>query len=141
MKNKTVTYKEYFNVDLIRKVQNCTNIPGKNEKNIDYTELMENYLKTNGNIVYTQNSGFGRFYSSIGLQFFQKDIRKYLSNGFYTDIDIVNCHPVILEQLFEMNSIETPEFLVEYNGNRNLTIDKYGLNDKLTATVENKNSN
>lgn len=44
--------------------------------------------------------GYGRYYSSIGgLETVEKECRGTLCREFYHDIDIVNCHPVLLEQL------------------------------------------
>ena len=35
---------------------------------------------------------------------FQKDVRKYISGEYYDDLDFVNCHPVILNQLLKKNN-------------------------------------
>ena len=44
--------------------------------------------------------GYGRYYSTIGgLETVEKECRGTLCREFYHDIDIVNCHPVLLEQL------------------------------------------
>jgi hypothetical protein len=46
--------------------------------------------------------GYGRFYSepySGSLETLAKEIRGTLCKGLYTDIDIVNCHPVLLCQM------------------------------------------
>jgi P4 family phage/plasmid primase-like protien len=117
---------EKVNQDLINNVINCSNIPDENNIQV----ILRNYT---GKVTYSQIKNFGRYYAKGGLslQSFQKDIRKYLSNGNYVDIDIVNCHPVILEQLFVKYSLEVPEFLSEYNLNREQTIKKYNLQDKL----------
>jgi hypothetical protein len=120
-----IILKEYFNEDLVVNVMNCSNLP-----DVSYKMIMKNYLDCKGKVKYKQNCKFGRFYGT-GLQSFKKDIRKYLSNGVYTDIDIVNCHPVILEQLFEKYDISVPEFLVDYNIDRKGIIEKYDLVDKL----------
>ena len=43
--------------------------------------------------------GFGRLYGKKGsLEMIEKDCRGTLCNEFYYDIDIVNCHPVLLVQ-------------------------------------------
>ena len=39
---------------------------------------------------------FGRLFDSSGLQGMQKDIRGVLCDGNVLDLDIVNCHPMIL---------------------------------------------
>ena len=66
-----------------------------------------------------------------GLQGFPREIRKYLSNEFYVDLDIVNCHPVIIENVLRNCGIAIPKFLIEYNTDRSITIKKYKLKDKL----------
>lgn len=43
--------------------------------------------------------GYGRYYSCMGgLETVEKEARGTLCRDYYHDIDIVNCHPVILEQ-------------------------------------------
>jgi len=123
---------EIINQNLINNVINCNNIPGDDTGNIQ--TLLKKYT---GKVVYSQIFNFGRYYAKDGLslQNFQKDIRKYLSNGNYIDLDIVNCHPVILEQLFVRYSIQVPKFLIEYNNDRNETITRYKLKDKLTFLI------
>jgi len=44
-------------------------------------------------------------------------VRKVLTHDNYTDIDIVNCHPVLLSQLFKKHNLECP-YLEEYIENR-----------------------
>jgi hypothetical protein len=44
--------------------------------------------------------GFGRYYGTMGsLETLQRDIRATLCAEYYTDIDIVNCHPTLLVQM------------------------------------------
>lgn len=119
---------EIVSHELLQNVILCNNIPGDDDKNIQ--TLLKNY---DGKVTYNQIKNFGRYYAkgALSLQSFQKNIRKYLSNGIYVDIDIVNCHPVILEQLFIKYNLNVPGFLLEYNKNRDETIKKYKLQDKL----------
>ena len=46
---------------------------------------------------------FGRTYcyKGVGLQYLRQEIRHTLANGICTDIDIVNCHPVLLLQILQ----------------------------------------
>ena len=63
--------------------------------------------------------GFGRFYGSKGsLETLEKECRGTLCNEFYYDLDIVNCHPVLLVQFasFKYNK-DLPE-LIYYVNNR-----------------------
>ena len=60
--------------------------------------------KTNGNKLKTNyNYGrsirkfqIGRLYSDIGLQGIERNVRALLAQNNYFDLDIVNCHPVLL---------------------------------------------
>lgn len=119
---------EIVDEELVKNVILCNNIPGDDDKNIQ--TLLKSY---NGKVTYNQIKNFGRYYAkgALSLQSFQRDIRKYLSNGNYVDIDIVNCHPVLLEQLFIKYNLDIPGFLLEYNNNREKTIKKYKLSCKL----------
>ena len=62
----------------------------------------------------------GRLYPKRGassVQGLKRDVRKALTHDNYTDIDIVNCHPVLLSQLFKRHNLECP-YLDEYIENR-----------------------
>ena len=65
-------------------------------------------------------SHVGRLYPKRGassVQGLKRDVRKALTHDSYTDIDIVNCHPVLLSQLFKRHNLECP-CLDEYIANR-----------------------
>ena len=86
-------------------------------------------------IEYTQKLN-GRFNSNT-IQKFSRDIRSFLltdSEGqpMYTDVDIRNCHPVILEHLFKKHVASVPTFLTKYNNDREGTIKEFKLKDKMT---------
>ena len=62
----------------------------------------------------------GRLYPKRGassVQGLKRDVRKALTHDNYTDIDIVNCHPVLLSQLFKKHNLECPR-LDEYIAHR-----------------------
>jgi hypothetical protein len=59
----------------------------------------------------------GRLYDGYSIQSISRDIRGYLCNGNTTDIDCVNCHPVILEYLCKKYNISCA-YLSEYNNDR-----------------------
>ena len=79
---------------------------------------------------YHQSGGrnFGRFFANGGtsLQTICKEIRHTISSEFYTDLDMVNAHPVILKSMCEKNSIECSK-LNEYINKRE---------DKLNELIE-----
>ena len=124
---------EIVNKEKLRKVLLCDNIPIDNE--LDENDInWRNNFKTllqryTGKIKYYRKYEFGR-YQGDGLQKCPRDIRKYLADGNYIDVDIENCHPVILEQLFIKNGINPPEFLSKYNSDRESSIKTFKLKDK-----------
>jgi len=73
--------------------------------------------------------GYGRYYSTVGgLETVEKECRGTLCRDFYHDIDIVNCHPIILEQ-FARNRYakELPE-LTYYNTHREEVLARISAN-------------
>jgi hypothetical protein len=71
-------------------------------------------------VVYKSSKlGAGRVYAqkSLSLGSIRRELRHTLARDTYTDIDMENCHPVILEQLCRMNNIEC-ENLTKYVTNR-----------------------
>jgi len=79
-------------------------------------------------VKYTKRMGMGRRYAekSLSLQMFCWKIRQTLVHDTHTDIDIKNCHPVILSQYCQKNNILCPN-LDDYIKNRNA---------KLTSIME-----
>ena len=68
-------------------------------------------LKNNGECIryYTHapNKNYGRIYPvNGGISLLSRNIRGSLLNGISTDIDCVNCHPVILLKICQDNNIE-----------------------------------
>ena len=49
---------------------------------------------------------YGRVYCDYSVTTFKKIVRNTLCKDIYHDIDIVNCHPVLLSQLCELNGIK-----------------------------------
>ena len=139
--NQIILY-EKVNQQKLNQVLHCDNIPfdSTNDDLKWFKQFKSNLLKYNHikdekngkkKIIYKQINSFGRYYSSNGYQGFQKEVRKYLSNEYYDDADIENCHPVILEQLLIKNNINPSEDLKSYNSDRDKFIKEYNLNSKL----------
>ena len=136
----TITLYEELDIERLNQVLNCDNIPfDETSDEIDWFNripkvlLMYSKMKRTSRgvkITYDQINKHGRHYTTIGAQFFQRDIRKYIMR--YKDFDISNCHPVIVEWLFTHYGI-TDRFLLQYNLNRQDMIDKHCLKDKLTV--------
>ena len=63
--------------------------------------------------------GYGRLFGTLGsLEQFERSIRGSLCAEFYTDIDIVNCHCVLIPQLAKRTLDMDMPFLEQYNGVR-----------------------
>lgn len=92
----------------------------------DPFEMAERYLNNsiNGkvNVCYSQKKGYGRFFANKGLslQSLCKKIRHTIARDYYVDLDIVNCHPVLLQYLCKKHGFAHAQ-LTEYIKNR----DKY----------------
>jgi hypothetical protein len=103
--------------------------------NAIYNNKKKKDLETKQTIVYKLSRskigqlGYGRYYSNVGgLETIEKECRGTLCREFYHDIDIVNCHPVILEQ-FARNRYgkELPE-ITYYNTHREEVLAKISAN-------------
>ena len=71
-------------------------------------DLLKKYLyksRNNKISVYYKQKNKGRYYADkqLSLQMIPSVIRKTISNNFYIDIDISNCHPVILSNICKKN--------------------------------------
>mgnify|MGYP001571527123 CR=1 FL=1 len=135
----TIQLTELINKEKLLNVINCNNIPC-NDTDDDpewilktqpkilkklYKSIQDNEKQT----LYTQKNEFGRYTTNNGIQRIQKTVRSYICGEYYTDIDFVNCHPVIIEHLFRKHKIYD-EFITNYNNNRKRTIKKYNFTNK-----------
>jgi hypothetical protein len=79
------------------------------------------------NYKYSSN-GVGRMYAekSLSLQNFKKNIRHTLAHDLYWDIDMINAHPNILEQLCKKNGWVC-DALNSYNSNRDAKLQEIML--------------
>jgi hypothetical protein len=94
------------------------------------------HIKCRGEVkriyAYTQTTPLevgGRLYCGNSLQSIPKKIRGFLTRNIATDIDMVNCHPVILHYLCKIHDIHCPE--LEYYVNHRDEILDSGDRDKL----------
>ena len=60
---------------------------------------------------------FGREYSS-GIQRLPREIRGFLTGANYTDVDMANCHLVLLIDLFKKEELPVPDILQNYCDDR-----------------------
>jgi len=135
-----ITLFEKVDRNRLNEVLECGNLPfdgdETSEWKIAFITKLQNYSKKklkNGKIPikYNQPNKWGRYYSNNGYQSFKRDVRKYLNNENDKDIDIVNCHPILLQQIFKKYKIDCGDQLREYNKDRNSFVKKYELTDKL----------
>ena len=68
----------------------------------------------------TAKSGYGRVYAnkSLSLCCVRKEVRHALCRDYYADIDVENCHPVMLQHLCQSNGLACT-YLTNYVNNRN----------------------
>jgi P4 family phage/plasmid primase-like protien len=121
---------EKVNQVKLNNVINCTNIPIQNPDDEYWAHNLQEMLrKYTGSVEYHRKT-HGRYFSS-GLQTCQRDVRKYLADDYYIDIDIVNCHPIIIQNLMLKYNINVPEFLLKYNQDRTIVMKDYKIENKL----------
>lgn len=139
---------EKYNPTKLAQVLVCNNLPKRLGKEADpyWRENFKKRLDAYGKlpvsedgkvrVVYSQRGSYGRYYADckkgviITLQGCKGDVRRYISGEFYVDIDIINCHPVLLMQLFEKCGIDCGDTLREYIKDREAFMTKYSLTDK-----------
>ena len=131
---------EKFNADKLAYIVNNEDIfkPQLNTKhflnNYNPFKILNRYLtkSTDGVIQteYLQKGGSGRFVAigGLSLQALPKSVRHTIAGDFYNDIDIVNCHPVLLESLSLKRGINCPA-LTYYNNNREAVINDISKGD------------
>lgn len=76
---------------------------------------------------YNKNKQIGRVYpeKSLSLCSIRREVRHHLSNGHYLDIDMVNAHFKIADELFNKGVLQFP-VLHDYIVNRNMYLDMLG---------------
>ena len=74
----------------------------------------------------------GRLFSGGSLQGLATDFRGFLMSDTTTDIDVKNCHPMILEHLCKDNKIDCPN-LAYYNQNRSDILARLGDGGKIAV--------
>jgi hypothetical protein len=63
-----------------------------------------------------------------------KNIRSFLAKEYYHDLDIENCHPVLITQIAKKNKIDTP-CINEYIDNRNKILNEITVSCNTTKDV------
>ena len=112
---------QLLNSDLLLKdswSQNGITYENERQQLLAYNALYHN--GNNAKVTYKLTScGYGRVYAnkSLSLGSLRKEVRHTLAKDIYVDIDIENCHPMILCQVCSKSGIEC-ESLTEYTTNR-----------------------
>jgi len=126
---------EVVDLQLLNKVINSSNLQTDKYVFLDSCFEYENekafLLKIkqkihNNNLKVTykmSTSGIGRVFAFKGLSLgcMRRAVRHTLSEGHYTDIDMENCHPIILKHLCDVNGINC-ESLTFYCSNRDFCL-------------------
>lgn len=92
-------------------------------------EVKRLYKFTGGNTWGEENEGSGRLFCGNSIQGIQRDIRGLFLNGFTTDIDMVNAHPVILLYICKINNEPCPN-LEYYVNHRDEILSRFETRDK-----------
>ena len=84
-------------------------------------QYLKNMIKAKGEInqlyKHSEKSNKGRLFGSTSIQALDGMIRGYLFRDISTDVDMVNCHPVLLQYICKKDNIRCP-ILTEYVENR-----------------------
>ena len=125
-----ITLVETVSTDILKSLINSSllkqtfNNPFSSTKYDNEKQQLEKYLKlvkdNKASINYKQaNIKYGRVFpkNSLGLFSIRREIRHTLARDHYIDIDIENCHPVLLYQICEHNNIKC-KYLKKYIDNR-----------------------
>lgn len=115
---------EYIDVEVLDKLINSNLLKNNNKYDKIYNNERDQLLSYKENIINGQakvqynkvkNMLYGRVnpLKSLSLFTMRKEIRHTLAKNNYVDIDIVNCHPVLLLQVCQKNNIDT-DYLHEY---------------------------
>ena len=98
----------------------CLEVLDNVKDNQEYVILKRTYK-------YGKDSTNGRIYvrGGLGIQNFQGNVRKFLTEDYLLDIDIINAHPSILLKIVKDNDLSVPTFYLEqYVNNRDEIIKK-----------------
>jgi P4 family phage/plasmid primase-like protien len=146
----TNNYQEYFDVDKLNHILNnqekFKSLMTNKKKDYDPFIICSRFLQNceiktyNGSkcgvVKTTYYEKSGRQYATdyLSLQGMPKQIRHTISKDFYKDIDIVNCHPVLLSNLCAKHEIPSPN-LNKYIANRDIYIKQLKMDNKKAKSL------
>jgi len=111
--------------------------------NVDPLTLFKKYVSKskNGsvkgtkqiNVSYKQNNNIGRYFAcgSLSLQTLPREIRHTISDEYYYDVDISNCHPVLICQYAEAHDLKC-KYIKLYIENRDVLFEELSKEFKCT---------
>ena len=109
-------------------------------------QYVKNMIKAKGKMnqlyKHSEKGNKGRLFGTTSIQALDGIIRGFLFNGISTDIDMVNCHPVLLKYICKKDNIRCP-ILTEYVENRDNILEelkRYGEKDPKTLILKIVNS-
>jgi len=85
------------------------------------------------NVSYKQNNNIGRYFAvgSLSLQTLPREIRHTIANEYYYDIDISNCHPVLICQYAKTKNLKC-KYIQLYIDNRDTLFEDLSKEYKCT---------
>ena len=85
------------------------------------------------NVSYKQNNNIGRYFAvgSLSLQTLPREIRHTIANEYYYDIDISNCHPVLICQYAKTKNLKC-KYIQLYIDNRDTLFEDLSKEDQCT---------
>ena len=111
-------------------------IINNNNFNLEVNNLAKNYYDSldkfgRKRVQYKQKFKHKDRYYAVGsaLTYLKKEIRNSIMPKNTRDIDMINCHPVILSNLCQKNKVKC-KILKNYVENRNMILDSFGDNKK-----------
>lgn len=146
----TIKLYEKYNKEKLKEVLKCNNLPFKSNHDEEYKDKFltkihsyanKKYIDDKGVLIeYKQNNGFGRFVSTNGYQGFVKDVRKYIADGMYDDIDIENAHPTFLNKLMKEYLHTNRTLLDDYCEDRTKFLNEYEIEkEQMIKFINNEN--
>ena len=126
---------EPINYNKLNKLLNSKLIKNSSDWN-ETKQLIKNYNSKTGlvKVKYTRNDliEFGRVNPefNLGLHTIRREIRHTIANDYLMDIDMVNCHPVILLQIckkYKMPCLELSKYVNKRDDYINAIKQKYNI--------------
>ena len=140
-----LTFNEKININMLNKLLKSDLLLKDEFNNEIEKETLLKYQSLNNSygigVKYVKPKGmtYGRVNpsKSLGLHCFRKSIRHALCRDYYVDVDIVNCHPELLYQIFKLSSLESIKYetLEKYVKNRNYYLETIGTKYKISNDV------